>query len=219
MFQTGDSVNYVVAPGKVLFGGAYTTAMIAARDAGHFHPRMRYDMRVYAIKGTLLGTRPPIWRHFLVESNITLSQLHSTLQIVMGWTNSHLHQFIFQKRKQADRAKLGDLIDSAAAKLLYEYDFGDGWQHELLLQQILNADELFQRTCLAGARRCPPENCGGPYGFRELLDALNDTSHPEHDCFCEWLEDGFDAQHFSVEEVNRRLHSQRRSRRRARSCC
>ena len=97
---------------------------------------MRYDMRVYAIKVTLLGTRPPIWRRFLVESNITLSQLHRTLQIVMGWTNSHLHQFIFQKRKQVDRAKLGDLIDSAGAKLLYEYDFGYGWQHELLLQEI-----------------------------------------------------------------------------------
>lgn len=171
-------------------------------------------MRVYAIKVTLLGTRPPIWRRFLVESDITLGQLHSTLQIVMGWTNSHLHQFMLQKRKQADRAKLGDLIGSPGSKLLYEYDFGDGWQHELLLEEILNADEAFQRKCLAGARRCPPEDCGGPYGFRELLDALNDTSHTEHESFCEWLEDGFDPQDFSLEEVNRRLHGQRRSRRR-----
>lgn len=100
------------------------------------------------------------------------------------------------------------------SKLLYEYDFGDGWQHELLLEEILNADEPFQRKCLAGARRCPPEDCGGPYGFRELLDAVNDTSHPEHESLCEWLEDDFDPQDFSVDEVNRRLHGQRRSRRR-----
>jgi hypothetical protein len=165
-------------------------------------------MRAYAIKVTLLGTRPLIWRRFLVESDITLGQLHSTLQIVMGWTNSHLHQFMLHNRKQADRAKLGDLIGSPGLKLLYEYDFGDGWQHELLLEEILNADEP---KCLAGARRCPPEDCGGPYGFQELLDALNDTSHPEHESLCGWLEDGFDPQDFSAEEVNRRLHGQRRS--------
>ena len=171
-------------------------------------------MRVYAIKVTLLGTRPPIWRRFLVEGDITLRQLHSTLQIVMGWTNSHLHQFLFQKRKQADGTKLGDLIGSPGSKLQYEYDFGDGWQHELLLEEILNGDESFQRTCVAGARRCPPEDCGGPYRFRELLDALNDASHPEHDSVCEWLENGFDAELFSVDEVNRRLHRHRRPQRR-----
>ncbi len=171
-------------------------------------------MRVYAIKVTLLGIRPPIWRRFLVESDITLGQLHSTLQIVMGWTNSHLHKFMVQKRNQADRARLGDLIRLPGSKLLYEYDFGDGWQHELLLEEILNGDESFHRTCVAGARCCPPEDCGGPYGFRELLDALNDTSHPEHDFLCDWLEDDFDAEHFSTEEVNRRLHRQRPSRRR-----
>jgi hypothetical protein len=190
-----------------------TTAMITARGST-LSPQLRFDMRVYAIKVTLLGTRPPIWRRFLVEPDITLGHLHSTLQIVMGWTNSHLHQFLFQKRKQADGAKLGDVIASPGSKLLYEYDFGDCWQHELLLEEILNRDESFQRTCVAGARCCPPEDCGGPHGFRELLDALNDTSHPEHEFFCEWLEDGFDAEHFSVEEVNRRLQSRRRSHRR-----
>ena len=92
-------------------------------------------MRVYAIEVTLLGTKPSIWRRFLVERDITLPQLHSALQILMGWTNSHLHQFIFQKRKRADGAKLGDLIGSPGSKLLYEYDFGDGWQHELLLEE------------------------------------------------------------------------------------
>lgn len=166
-------------------------------------------MRVYAIKVTLLGTKPLIWRRFLIE-DVTLRQLHSTLQKVMGWTNSHMHQFTFQKRKQADGARLGGLIGAPGAKLVYEYDFGDGWQHELVLEKILNADESFQRICVAGARSCPPEDCGGPYGFRKLLDALSDTSHPEHDSICEWLGDGFDADHFSIDEVNRRLQRHRR---------
>jgi Plasmid pRiA4b ORF-3-like protein len=142
-------------------------------------------MQIYVIKVTLLGTKPLIWRRFVVDRNITLGQLHSTLQIVMGWTNSHLHRFIFQKQKQADREKLGDVIGAPGTKLLYEYDFGDGWQHELRLEKILNETESFQPTCVAGARNCPPEDCGGPYGFAELLDALNDTSHPEHDSICE----------------------------------
>ncbi len=134
-------------------------------------------MPVYAIKVTLLGTRPPVWRRFLIESDITLGQLHRTLQIVMGWSNSHLHQFMMYNRKQADRAKLGDLINVPGAKLLYEHDFGDGWQR---LEERLDTDGPFQRCCVAGARRCPPEDCGGPYGYRELLDARNDTSQPEH---------------------------------------
>jgi len=171
-------------------------------------------MKVYAIKVTLLGTEPPVWRRFLVERDITLGQLHSTLQIVMGWTNSHLHQFLLRKQKQSDRTKLGDLIGEPGGKLLYEYDFGDCWQHELLLEQILAADgESFQPMCVAGARSCPPEDCGGSYGFVELIGAVTDASHPEHDYLCEWLGDDFDAAHFSVDEVNRRLRARKRSRR------
>jgi pRiA4b ORF-3-like protein len=105
-------------------------------------------MDVYAIKVTLLGTRPPVWRRFLVERDITLHQLHRTLQVVMGWTNSHLHQFVFQKQKQSERTKLGDLIAAPGTTLLYEYDFGDGWQHELRLEEILIGDASFQKVCV-----------------------------------------------------------------------
>lgn len=107
-------------------------------------------MEVYALKVTLLGTRPPVWRRFLVGRNTTLRQLHSTLQIVMGWTDSHLHQFVFRKGKQREQTEIGDLLSTPGAKLLYEYDFGDGWQHELLLDEILSGDEFFQQTCVAG---------------------------------------------------------------------
>jgi pRiA4b ORF-3-like protein len=99
---------------------------------------------------------------------------------------------------------LGELIGTAGARLLYEYDFGDGWQHELLLEEVLLGDETFLQTCVAGKRCCPPEDCGGPQGFAELLQALHDANHPSHDEACEWLGD-FVPESFSADEVNRRL--------------
>ena len=146
-------------------------------------------VEVYAIKVTLLGTRPPVWRRILVPREITLRNLHRTLQTVMGWTNSHLHQFVCQRPRLSDpgsrvgskiedenRTKLGELIGTVGARLLYEYDFGDGWQHELLLEEVLLGGETFQQTCVAGKRCSPPEDCGGPQGFAELLQALQDAN-------------------------------------------
>jgi len=91
-------------------------------------------MEVYAIKVTLLGTRPPVWRRFLVERDIPLRQLHGVLQEVMGWWNAHLHQFVINGQKQSEKTKLGDVMSRPGASLLYEYDFGDGWQHEVLFE-------------------------------------------------------------------------------------
>src|SRR6476469_9549129 len=111
-------------------------------------------MEVYAIKITLLRTRPVVWRRILVPRDITLQHLHRTLQTVMGWTNSHLHQFVVPRHRISDprsrvgtkvanenRTWLGELIWTVGARLLYEYDFGDGWQHELLLEEVLPGDE------------------------------------------------------------------------------
>jgi hypothetical protein len=174
-------------------------------------------MDVYVIKVTLLGTSPPIWRRILVHRDITLRNLHWTLQTVMGWTNSHLHQFVRPLRQNCslrsqvgtkvaneNRTRLGDLIRAPGARLLYEYDFGDGWQHELILEEVLLGDESFQQICVAGQQHCPPEDCGGPHGFAELLEAVADASHPDHEEVCEWLDD-FVPESFSSEEVNRRL--------------
>src|SRR5437660_6460159 len=170
--------------------------------------RAQTRVEVYAIKVTLLGTRPPVWRRILVPRDITLRNLHRTLQTVMGWTNSHLHQFVCQRSSFADprsgvaskvpdenRTRLGDLIRTVGTRLLYEYDFGDGWQHELLLEEILLGDESFHQICVTGQRCCPPEDCGGPQGYAELLTALQDASHPSHDELCDWLGD-FDPESF-----------------------
>ena len=174
-------------------------------------------MEVYAIKVTLLGTSPPIWRRILVPRDITLRNLHRTLQTVMGWTNCHLHQFGYQRRSSSDprsriatkvadesRAKLGELIWTVGARLLYEYDFGDGWQHELLLEEVLLGDASYQQICVAGKRSCPPEDCGGPQGFAELLKAFQDANAPSHEEVCDWLGD-FVPESFSADEINRRL--------------
>jgi Plasmid pRiA4b ORF-3-like protein len=174
------------------------------------------NAEVYAIKVTLLGTRPPVWRRILVPRDITLRNLHRTLQVVMGWSNSHVHQFISRrsglseqrrsgnKITNENQTKLGELIATVGERLLYEYDFGDGWQHELSLEEVLLGDETFQQMCVAGKQCCPPEDCGGPQGFAELLQALDNPNHPSHHEAQEWLGD-FAAESFSVEEVNRRL--------------
>jgi Plasmid pRiA4b ORF-3-like protein len=168
-------------------------------------------MDVCAIKVTLLGAEPPIWRRFLVEREITLRHLHKTLQVVMGWSDSHLHQFVFQRRKVSEGILLSSLFARAGAKLLYEYDFGDGWQHELLLEEIMTGDESFRPICVAGKGNCPPEDCGGPYGYAELLEALRDPRHPEHSWYQDWLGQDFDPNYFSVEDINQRLARKRAS--------
>jgi hypothetical protein len=174
-------------------------------------------MEVYVLKVTLLGTSPPVWRRILVPRHITLHTLHRTLQTVMGWTNSHPHQFILPRQSfsgstsgvgtklaNENRTQLGDLMRTVGGRLLYEYDFGDGWQHELLVEQLLIGEESFQEICVAGMRCCPPEDCGGPQGFAELLDALRDANHSRHEEVCEWLGD-FVPESFSADEINRRL--------------
>ena len=101
------------------------------------------------------------------------------------------------------------MIGTVGARLLYEYDFRDGWQHELLLEEVLLGDESFQQMCVAGNLCCPPEDCGGPQGFAELLAALQDASHPSHDDLCEWLGD-VNPESFSADEINRRLRRRRK---------
>lgn len=189
--------------------------------------RLGGSIKVYAIKVTLLGIRPPVWRRILVDWEITLSNLHRTLQTVMGWENAHLHQFVSPSQERFDprhgsstkianesRTRLGDLICAPGARLLYEYDFGDGWQHELLLEEVLLGDESFRQICVAGERCCPPEDCGGPRGFAELLGAMGDAKHPDHENVCAWL-GNFAPESFSKEEINRPLGRRKHGRSRA----
>lgn len=175
-------------------------------------------METYQIKITLLDTHPPIWRRVLVPRDITLRQLHGIVQTVMGWTDSHLHQFVFKGQKYSDpRYRLGtgiiderkkrlcEVISRTGSRFLYEYDFGDGWRHELLLEQVQVQDDSFRPFCVAGERGCPPEDCGGPLGFAELLEILGNPDHPEYDDRLEWVGEDFDPEYFELPEINRKL--------------
>jgi len=174
---------------------------------------------VYQIKVTLQGSRPPIWRRMQVISDTTLAQLHRLLQCVMGWEDAHLYQFVVSGIRYGDPRLLGELDAEDArtvplatlglrekVKFFYEYDFGDSWEHELLVEKILPRDEGKRYpVCLTGKRACPPEDCGGIWGYTSFLEAIRDPEHPEHDEMLEWVRGEFDPDIFDQDEVNREL--------------
>jgi len=177
---------------------------------------------IYQLKVTLRHIRPPIWRRIQVRSDVALLKLHRILQEVMGWYDSHLHQFLIGGEYYATRsleldgfgppiisersARLEDVISGPKMKFRYEYDFGDGWEHEILVEKVLPpAEGVRYPVCVAGARACPPEDCGGPWGYAELLEAIRDPNHKEHEEMLEWVGGGFDPEAFDLEEINRAL--------------
>jgi hypothetical protein len=176
----------------------------ASRGAG--------DGSVHIIKVTLSGVRPPIWRRIAVPSGFTLGQLHDVIQVAMGWTQSHLHQFVIDETVYSDPTfELGlevedessitvaEALPGKGRRAIYEYDFGDGWRHLLLVEKVGPAEPGVKApVCLNGARACPPEDCGGPYGYQRFLEAIRDPQHPEHQEMLEWVGGGFDPEAFGV---------------------
>ena len=175
--------------------------------------------KVFQIKVSLKGSRPPIWRRLLVRDTVSLKELHPLLQFAMGWADSHLHQFVKGKTyygvphpempeiRDERTAKLNGILRKPKDRILYEYDFGDGWLHVIVLEQVSDADPAgIYPWILAGKRACPPEDCGGLYGYYRLLHALSDPSHPEYDEMNDWLGENFDPNAFDVQETNRMLH-------------
>ena len=152
-------------------------------------PRKRVENpdEIYQIKVTLLGTSPPIWRRLLVPATLTLEQLHDVLQLAMGWEDCHMHDFrIGQKRfgkpGPDDRlmgphaignertVRLFSVLGKVGAKAVYTYDFGDSWEHAIVVEKVLPpAAERVYPACVEGKRHAPPEDCGGVPGFYNLL--------------------------------------------------
>jgi hypothetical protein len=164
---------------------------------------------IYQIKVTLNDSRPPIWRRILVPDSISLHGLHTILQIVMGWTNSHLHQFIIDDEyygedlKNEKRYRLNQFVERKGIKFIYEYDFGDGWEHTVHVEAILPVEKGKQYpVCLEGKRACPLEDIGGVDGYDDLLKIFRDPKHPEHNDMLEEFGDDFDPEFFDMEDVN-----------------
>lgn len=177
---------------------------------------------IYNLKVVLLGSKPPIWRRLQVPGDASLGWLHAVLQVAVGWTNSHLHQFKLGETCYSDtrhysaefegdteileehKFTLRQIAPREQDALGYEYDFGDSWEHEITVDKILPHDAAASTTavCLDGARACPPEDCGGVWGYANFLKILKNHKHPEHESMKEWLGRPFDAEAFDVVKTN-----------------
>jgi len=174
--------------------------------------------QVYQFKITLKDVEPAIWRRVQVESDITLRQLSCILQASMGWFGGHLHLFRLGGAEYSppdedsegitddSKTVLGKLPAKDLKEFTYEYDMGDGWEHLLELEATLPPEPgKTYPFCLAGARACPPEDCGGVYGYEDFLKAIKDKKHPEHKEKLDWIGGHFDPEFFSLEETNSAL--------------
>jgi hypothetical protein len=180
-------------------------------------PKSSATKSVVSLKVTLRGMKPPVWRRILVQGGMTLGDLHHAIQAAMGWHDSHLHAFDIDGRQYGDRHTVDDVDDerrltlnglmkSGVTRFAYTYDFGDDWEHIVAIEKTQPALEgKSYPACVAGARNCPPEDCGGRWGYQHLLEVLADPAHPEHAEQIEWIGEEFDPNEFTVEFANAML--------------
>jgi hypothetical protein len=110
------------------------------------------------------------------------------------------------KKIDERKDRLRDVVSRQASRFTYEYDFGDLWTHELLVENILFPQEdVHYPVCLAGARGCPPEDVGGTVGYENMLEAIHDSNHPQRVGYLEWIGATFGPEAFDTDEVNRKL--------------
>ncbi|MEV7886979.1 plasmid pRiA4b ORF-3 family protein [Streptomyces sp. NPDC002817] len=172
---------------------------------------------VLQIKVTLADVRPPIWRRLQVPADLTLDRLHLAIQTAMGWENCHMHLFStpagdYGRRdselghRDERKVPLCAVAPAAGDRISYTYDFGDDWVHRIEVEKALPKEPgTAYPRCLTGRRACPPEDCGGPWGYANFLEAIADPGHEEHDELLEWVGGAFDPGHFDAEDVNKRL--------------
>jgi hypothetical protein len=177
---------------------------------------------LYQFKITLLDVKPAIWRRIQVP-DCTLVDLHEYIQAAFGWWNYHLHQFDIDGERYSQPAPDGDdfemdfkdetdvrlsrLIPKSGrpSRWIYEYDFGDGWRHEVLFEGFPPADPMAKYPlCVEGERACPPEDCGGPWGYADYLAAIRDPKHEQHDEMLEWR-GPFDPESFDAKKATKEM--------------
>lgn len=171
-------------------------------------------------------TKPPVWRQVLVPGKFTFHQLHKMIQLVFGWEDCHLYQFSpkgygsrpviaipvkedwEQPDKDARKIKLSAVFTAPGLTFTYIYDFGDDWVHKITIEKM-TPEESNEAVCLAGKGMCPPEDCGGPWGYENTKAILNDPKHAEHQDMKEYLGleegKGWDDSFFDLDTVNERL--------------
>lgn len=169
----------------------------------------------YQLKIMLRGVRPPVWRRVVVP-DLTLAALHEVVQRAMGWDDYHMH--VFEARgihygrrdrelghREESKVRLSQVLKRAGEKIRYEYDFGDSWEHDIVLEKLVAP--VARVACTAGRRSCPPEDCGGAWGYEELIDIMADPSHERHEEMSEWLGEiqggSFDPEFFDLAAADR----------------
>lgn len=182
--------------------------------------KKKYD-RVFQFKVTLKGSKPPIWRRIQVPETYSFWDLHVAIQDAMGWCDCHLHQFEFGNRNDRGNSVIGIPSEEDTVKVFFDrdepivkwfkaerskadywYDFGDDWHHEVKFEKILQCERsVSYPQCIAGKRACPPEDCGGIYGYEELLRVINDPSDEQYEEMLEWVGGEHDPELFDVNEV------------------
>jgi hypothetical protein len=180
---------------------------------------------LYLLKIKMIEIEPEIWRRFAVPSDITFDRLHDVIQIVMGWTDSHLHEFIIGEEKYTESPRddkdgkeggkfsLGSVVKEKGINFQYIYDFGDYWKHEITLEDnnYSNPDLQCPIECLGGARACPPEDAGGTVGYFEFCEAVKNPKHKEHKSSmlwyssAPWYGEDFQSEKFDIGKTNYEL--------------
>lgn len=180
------------------------------------------DILVYQLKVVLKEVSPAVWRRFQVRSQVRMDRLHLFIQACMGWTNSHLHEFringqryrhLEQMYEGLDDPDMHDEEEHRLNKLAnegdvfeYLYDFGDCWEHEIHVEKSIDPEDgIIYPRCLDGEQACPPEDCGGPWGYADLLRILDDPGHEEYSDYREWAGLDFDPEGFNLDMVNESL--------------
>ena len=184
--------------------------------------------QIYRIKITLERIAPPIWRRIEVPGDVTLAELHNLIQRAMGWEDCHMWSFQVEKinyeietdvfdsgdgpkSRSAGDTTLAQATEARRITFRYWYDFGDDWFHALKVERVSEPEPgVIYPRCLDGARACPPEDCGGPWGYQHQLDALADPKHPEHEDALEWMGKDWDAEAFDLDAVNKAIQPRKR---------
>ncbi len=179
-----------------------------------FVPRIQFSDAL-TLRLELRHIQPAIWRRVRVPAHYSLASLHSVIQTAFGWTDKHPHSFLINDIEFGMPADDGSLsvnelgaplgaVLKAGSSFQYWYDFGDDWQHDVLVEAV-TANGQATSECLSGARACPPEDCGGPPGYESLLAALASPQHPAHQEMREWLGKRFDPEKLDLIAVNKKL--------------
>lgn len=178
------------------------------------------DKEIWQLHISLRDSDPPIWRRVLVPGSVTLKQLDRVIQRSLDWENSHLHEFRIKTlvRPGRDgfeppsnayeaRVRLAESGLTRGSKFQYIYDFGDDWLHDIKVEKMLERDpEMKYPVCIEAAGAAPPEDCGGLWGYYDMVEAIADPEHPAHAHYLEWWgDDTFDLDWVDLDAINKRL--------------